>query len=185
KGSEGLNLRQTYQVWMVRGYGANATRTNITGPRKLIAVPSNVGSRTMPDYTALAKQGIYSLDGGIRVFAGTVDDPFYIDLGGAFDSLNFRSGSSFFGTGGLLSTLQDQNDSQNYAADALSGFNVNTIALEVPISLVTTSAAKPVIGTWRAPSRPRTTIRNSPNPASSTGDLAQVNRMGNALINEL
>ena len=28
----------------------------------------------------------------MRVFAGTVDDPFFIDLGAAFDSLNFRMG---------------------------------------------------------------------------------------------
>ena len=105
-------MRQTYQVWMTRGYGANASRTNITGPRKLIAVPSNVGTRTMPDYTALAKQGIYTLDGGIRVFAGTVDDPFYIDLGGAFDSLNLR-GKFPSGTPGVLTAEQDGNDRQN------------------------------------------------------------------------
>ena len=37
----------------------------------------------MPDYDDLAKQGIYNLSGGesgIRVFAGTVADPFYIDF---------------------------------------------------------------------------------------------------------
>ena len=44
----------------------------------------------MPNYPALAAEGIYSLGNGIRVFAGTVDDPFFIDLGAAFDSLNFR-----------------------------------------------------------------------------------------------
>ena len=87
----------------------------------LYAVPSNVGSRTMPDYPTLAKQGIYTLDNGIRVFAGTVDDPFYIDLGAAFDSLNFRAGSSLIGTAGVLSGVQDQDDKNNYAPDALSG----------------------------------------------------------------
>jgi hypothetical protein len=44
----------------------------------------------MPDYAALRHQGIYTLSNGIRVFAGTVSDPFFIDLGGFFDSLNFR-----------------------------------------------------------------------------------------------
>jgi hypothetical protein len=137
----------------------------------------------MPNYTALAKQGIYTLANGVRVFAGTVDDPFFIDLGAAFDSLNFRAGSSFIGTGGILSALQDQNDSQNYAADSLSGFNVNTIALEVPASLITSGS--PVIGTWAATYRPGTEIRQSPNPLTTSGDLQQVNRMGNPLINEL
>src|SRR4030095_4607319 len=96
----------------------------------------------------LAKQGIYSLDKGIRVFAGTVDDPFFIDLGDTFDSLNFRAGAAFNGIPGILSATQDQNDTQNYAADAMSGFNVNTIALEVPASLLINSSATPVVGTW-------------------------------------
>jgi hypothetical protein len=68
-----------------------------SGNRKLYAVPANVGPRTMPDYPSLAAQGIYDLGGGVRVFAGTVDDPFYIDLGAAFDTLNYRA--SAFATG--------------------------------------------------------------------------------------
>ena len=52
-----------------------------SGARKLFAVPANVGPRTMPNYDNLARQGIYDLGGGIKAFAGTVDDPFYIDLG--------------------------------------------------------------------------------------------------------
>ena len=77
--------------------------TNITPGGTLYAVPSNAGPRTMPDYDALAASGIYSLQGpsgatGIRVFAGTVADPFFIDLGAAFDSFNFRAGAG----GGVL-----------------------------------------------------------------------------------
>jgi hypothetical protein len=200
-GSDGLSLRQKYTVTMVQGTGATAVRTDLTPTATaLIAVPSNVGPRTMPCYasvpvtlptgvtcpaTPLAKQGIYSLDKGIRVFAGTVDDPFFIDLGAIFDSLNFRTGSSFAGTGGVLLATQDQNDSQNFAADAVSGFNVNTIALEVPISLLVKSNSTPVIGTWAATYRPATTIRSSTAPITTAGDLVQVCRMGNALINEL
>jgi len=70
--------------------------------------------RTMPDYDELAAEGIHTLDGGIRVFAGQRDDPFYIDLGAIFDTLNLRSPG----------------------VDMLSGFNVHTIALELPISMV-------------------------------------------------
>ena len=192
-GSAGLNLRQSYTVTMVQG----TTRTDLTPTgSKLFAVPSNVGPRTMPCYASipvgnttctkpLAQQGIYSLANGIRVFAGTVDDPFFIDLGAAFDSLNFRSGASLVGTPGILSINQDQNDSQNYAADSLAGFNVNTIAIEVPASLLVKSSSQPVIGTWAATYRPAMTIRASGTPVTTSGDLVQVNRMGNPLINEL
>src|SRR5215472_11881527 len=87
-GSEGLSLRQTYTVTMIK----NGVATDLTGGRNLFVVPSNVGPLTMPNYEELFKQGIYRLDDGVRVFAGTVNDPFYIDLGAAFDSLNFRMG---------------------------------------------------------------------------------------------
>ena len=57
----------------------------------MIATPTNVGPRTMPDYARLVEQGIYELGKGISVFAGTVDDPFWIDLGATFDSINLRT----------------------------------------------------------------------------------------------
>jgi len=180
-GSQGLSLRQTYTVTMVTKHGTQ----QIGEGQTLFAVPSNVGPRTMPNYNALRAQGIYSLPNGVSVFAGTVADPFFIDLGAAFDSLNFRAGSSFIGTGGVLTTNQDQNDGQNFAADSLSGFNVNTIALQVPISMVIKSATSPVIGTWAATYRSAQTVRLAPNPVTTSGSLQQVNRMGNPLINEL
>ena len=95
----------------------------------------------MPNYDYLARQGIYDLGNGIRVFAGTVDDPFYIDLGAAFDTLNFRP--SAFGTGvpGVLTDDQDSTDNKNFAPDAVAGFNVNSIAIEVPIALLTKDGA--------------------------------------------
>src|SRR5271165_7695102 len=79
-GSEGLSLRQTYTVQMIK----NGKVTDLTSGKTLYAVPSNVGPLTMPDYNSLFSQGVYSLGNNIRVFAGTVDDPFYIDLGAAF-----------------------------------------------------------------------------------------------------
>lgn len=195
KGSEGLNLRQTYSVWMVRGSGANASRTNLTGTRKLYAVPSNVGSRTMPDYPALARQGIYTIDNGIRVFAGTVDDPFYIDLAGTFDSLNLR-GNFPSGTPGVLTPAQEANDRQNFAPDSIAGYNVNSIVLEVPINQLTQGGAiypatdrRAVLGTWGTTSRPRVSVRRSPQEVAGYGEenqsYRQVQRMGNPLINEV
>ena len=182
-GSEGLSLRQTYTVTMIR----NGIATDVTAGRKLIAVPSNVGPRTMPDYASLFNQGIYDLGKGIRVFAGTVDDPFFIDLGAAFDSLNFR-----MGVGGVLSPSVDADDIHNYAPDAVAGFNVNSIVLEVPTTMLTVDGKlhgagdkEAVIGTYGSTSRQRLTVRRSPNPLMSSGAFQQVQREGNSLINEL
>ncbi len=142
----------------------------------------------MPNYPALAQQGVYSLGNGIRVFAGTVDDPFYIDLGAAFDSLNFRQAAG----GGVLSPAQDANDNVNTASDTVSGYNVNTIAIEVPIAMLTrtgtqVAATDPAatIGVWGTTSRPRIFVRRSPLPSAASGGWSQVQRMGNPLINEL
>src|ERR1700747_1023770 len=121
-GSEGLSLRQTYTVTMIK----NGVATDLTNGQTLFAVPSNVGPLTMPDYSKLFNQGIYDLGNGLRVFAGTVDDPFYIDLGAAFDSFNFR-----MGVGGILSPAVDADDTHNYAPEAVAGFNVNELVLEV------------------------------------------------------
>jgi hypothetical protein len=182
-GSQGLSLRQTYTVTMVQGRGDTARRTTLGEGKKLIAVPSNVGPRTMPNYGALARQGIYDLGSGVRVFAGTVDDPFFIDLGGAFDSLNFRKGAFISGVGGVLTAFEDQDDTRNSAADSLSGFNVNTIAIEAPVKMVIRD--KPTIGAWGATYRPQVTTRRAADPAQSSGPFVQVQRMGNPLINEL
>jgi hypothetical protein len=182
-GSAGLSLRQTYNITMVK----NGVSTDLTGGQTLYAVPSNVGPRTMPNYSALFKQGIYDLGGGVRAFAGTVDDPFFIDLGAAFDSLNFR-----MGVGGILSPKIDNDDKHNYAPDAVAGFNVNSIVLELPITMLTVdgqlhpaSDKNAVIGTYGSTSRPRITVRRSPLPESGSGPFKQVQREGNSLINEL
>ncbi|MGH7802579.1 MAG: DUF4331 domain-containing protein [Thermodesulfobacteriota bacterium] len=188
--STGLSLRQTYTMTMVEvtdGGEIATVLTNSTG-QPLFAVPTNVGPRTMPNYsTELAPEGIYTLSNGIRVFAGTVDDPFYIDLGAAFDSLNFRVA--------VLNAEEDANDTQNFrgACDDVAGFNVNAIALEVPIEMLTSdgemhSADEPeaVIGSYGVTARPRTKTFNGPGElATLSDDLVKIQRMGNALINEL
>jgi hypothetical protein len=183
-GAAGFSLRQTYTVTMVQGSGDTAKRTDLTpSGQSLIAVPSNAGPRTMPNYTALAKQGIFSLGNGVRVFAGTVDDPFFIDLGGAFDSLNLHAGAFRSGVTAVLTPFEDSNDSQNSAADSVSGFNVNSIAIEVPASMITVKGS-PVIGAWGATYRAATTMRTTTGSKDS-GDLVQIQRMANPLINEL
>jgi hypothetical protein len=160
-GSEGLCFRQKYTVTMVNGN----KRTTLAKDK--IAVPSNVGPRTMPNYDALAAQGIYDLGNGARVFAGQRDDPFYIDLGAVFDTLNLR----------------------NPGTDMLSGFNVHTIALEVPISWLTvddkgpTDTKQPVLGAYAATYRRKTTVIRDGNRADN-GDWVQIQRLANPLVNE-
>ena len=175
EGSEGLGLRQTYTVTMIKDGKRNVLS------RGLIAVPSNVGPRTMPDYEALVQQGIYELDDGARVFAGQRDDPFYIDLGAVFDTLNLREPGT----------------------DMLSGFNVHTIALEVPVAWLTEDEAgpseteTPVLGAFASTYRRSTTVlrenrdnneddkTDRENAKQGSGNWVQVQRLANPLVNEV
>jgi hypothetical protein len=178
-GDVGLGQRQSYRVTMVK----NGISTPLTGGTPLYVVPANAGPRTM-DYNALFNSGIYSLGSNMKVFAGTTDDAFWIDLGGAFDTLN----THIFP---VLSAAQDA-ALQNFASDTVSGYAVNSIAIEVPVSMLTrTGAVEPststaaTIGIWATTSRPRLTVRRAPLPGESSGTFSQVQRMGNPLINEL
>jgi hypothetical protein len=185
-GSQGLILSQTYTVTMVKG-GVSTTLVNEAGG-SLFAVPSNVGPRTMPNYPALAAQGIYNLGNGITVFAGTTDDPSYGDLGAVYDTFNFRTGAG----GGILTAAQDANDFVNTASDYFSGYNVNTIAIEVPITMLTKTGtavaatnAAATIGAWAATARPSILVRRAPLPPTASGAFSQVHRMANPLVDEL
>ena len=193
-GSEGLNLSQQYDVFMGTRRGRTISRKKLTKNLKLFAVPSNVGSRTMPEYAALTEQGIYQLNQGIKTFAGTVDDPFYIDLGAVFDSFNLRTAAFETGIPGVLSDDQDADDQQNFAPDDIAGFNVNSIAIEVPIALITRdrklhNATDPLatIGVWATTSRPRVKVlsRTPGRKARTSHSMVQIQRMANPLINEL
>ena len=61
----------------------------------------------------------------LKILPGTVDDPFFIDLGAAFDSLNFRMSIG----GDVLTPAVDADDHTNLAANTVSGYNVSTIAI--------------------------------------------------------
>jgi hypothetical protein len=190
-GSQGLNLRQSYRVWMVRGGARTELRAH--DGKTLYAVPSNPGPRTTPNYEALYNQGVRRLQRGMTVFAGTTDDGFFIDLGAAFDSLNFRRipGPGSTGVPGVLSDAQDQ-AAARFVADDVSGYNVNTIALEVPIALLTSTGTvlppshrAATIGTYGTTSRRNVEERDPLRPIKGSGDWVQVQRMGNPLFNEL
>ncbi|MCD0486583.1 DUF4331 domain-containing protein, partial [Streptacidiphilus sp. ASG 303] len=59
--------------------------------------------------------------------------------------------------------------------DTLRGYNVNTVALQVPTHMLTADAQHPVIGIWS------TTFRQS----ALSKDWEQVSRLGNPLVNEV
>lgn len=179
----GLGRYQTYTVTMVDAAG---TSTDITTGATRYAVPANVGPRTM-DYEALFTAGTYTgLGMGISTFAGTVDDPFFIDLGGAFDTLNLTLGAS--GVPGVL-TADEDSATTNFAPNYVAGYGVNAIALEVPNTVLaaTTGTADidTTLGIWATTSRPRVTVRRAPFDARSSGTFRQIQRMGNPLVNEL
>jgi len=192
KGSEGLSLRQTYTVTMLKLTNGKVTSSTVLNEGKtLYAVPTNVGPKTMPNYPALFEQGTGKLDNQVTVFAGTVDDPFYIDLGATFDSVNYRGVPGSQGNP-VLTAAVDGDDTHNYAPDSVGGFNVNSIVLEVPITMLTVdgqlhgaNSVQAVIGTYGSTARPQMTVRRSPLPFLNEGPLQQVNREGNSLINEL
>jgi hypothetical protein len=207
-GSEGLGLRQKYTVTVRRG---DESKTFESGQcagqsgKPLIAVPSNVGPRTTPAYPALAAQGVCKLDNGMRVFAGQRGDPFYIDLGGVFDTLNLRRSPP------LLTAAEDANDNVNpFGIDMIGPFNVQTIALEVPTEMLLAghrstdddrsgdddrprddaAAGNRKLGMYASTSRRQTTVLRSPGNASffdrsdEDGSFIQVQRLANPLINE-
>jgi Domain of unknown function (DUF4331) len=184
-GSEGLTRRQTYTVTEIRGHA----RTRLFAGQTLVAVPSNVGPATMPNYEALAGQGIYTDAGtGIRAFAGVRAETFYIDLGATFDTLNFRRYLP------AMTAAEDADTVNPFGINRFSGFNVSTIAIEVPIRRVTVdgapaaSTAQPVIGMYASTTRPKVTVLQG--GGDDAGDVesdarVQVSRMANPLVNEL
>ncbi len=86
----------------------------------------------------------------------------------------------------------DGDDHNNYAPNTLAGFNVNTIVLEVPITMLTKDGKlhaagdkDAVIGTYGTTSRHKVKVLRDDSDDDGKGPWAQVQRMGNPLINEL
>jgi hypothetical protein len=144
--------------------------------------PPNIGPRSTPNYTALAGSAVKKLANGTRVFAGQRDDAFFADLGSIFDVAGLRPFNSLHAI-----PLPNAN-----GTDDLSGFNVNTIALKIPLRQLTKDHAAPtgpndrdaVLGIWAAASRQKFKTLNANGTTSRSGPWQQVSRLGNPLINE-
>src|SRR5918997_508748 len=169
-----LNVRQSYDVVREEYKGGKLRRTSRVA-KNVPVVPSNIGPKTMPDYASLSTQGVKSLSGGGKVFAGQTDDPFFVDLGTTFDSINFRSGTGNRGGG----------------KDDVAGYNTNAIALQIPEAQVTrdgkavsgADASNAVVGVWSSTERRALEVTNS--SSGGSGRWVQVSRLGNPLVNEV
>lgn len=147
-----LNYYQTYKLVRIAKNGKTKTIVN----KKRVA-PSNIGKASMPNYAALRAQATTSPAKNVKSFAGQAEDPFFLDLR-VFDLLY----------GGDLTEAGD---------DTLAGFNVQSVALQVPKKWVAkkgNAKKNPIIGTWT------TTQKKSTN-----GKWVQVSRLGNPLVNEV
>ncbi|MFJ4789434.1 DUF4331 domain-containing protein [Streptomyces sp. NPDC088794] len=148
-----LNITQSYDIDLIRlKHGKQSYKARIADD--IPAAPSNVGKASMPDYAKLRSQAIYKTSQGGATFAGQADDPFFADLR-VFDLLY----------GGNLSEVGN---------DTLKGYNVNTIALQVPNDLIRQSKSRPTVGIYTTTQR-----RNA------QGYYSQVSRLGNPLVNEV
>ncbi len=165
------NIPQTYRVRRSTGKEERA----VVLASGLRTPPANIGPRVTPNYEAnLGQPAVYNLPNGGKVFAGNRDEYFYIDLG-VFDALNLRSVGM---SGGI---------------DSTKGYNVSTIAIEVPMQELTRTGAVPasptapdaVVGVWATASRRTTRVIQPDGSRIEAGDFRQVSRLGNPLVNEV
>ena len=175
------NIKTTYIC--ERSVNGGSTFTTIkTGG---LVPPSDIGPRSIesavglssPTYQALVQSAITTASTGERIFCGPIDDPFFVDLGGAFDVGGFRTAAQG-------------------SRDGLAKFNCHSIVLEVPVANLqkdgkTVAQAANildgdyVIGVWASASRPQITTLNTTGAAPTvSGNWVQVSRLGMPLTNE-
>jgi hypothetical protein len=163
---ENLLFLQSYTLDVSTDGGASYGSEIAAG----MAAPSYVGPAgmgTASDYLEnLRDPAITDVAGGGRTLTTQTEDPFFLDLR-VFDLI--------YGA-----------DLTERGQDTLSGYNVNSIVLEVPKSAVAIdgdAAANPVIGVWSTTTRP--TLRDADGTAAEGSGYTQVSRLGNPLINEV
>jgi hypothetical protein len=147
--------------------------------------PPNIGPRSIsspvglnaPDYNSLITAAVKTASTGEKVFCGTVDDPFFVDLGGIFDL-----GDAPRTTG-------------TKSVDGLKCKNVSTIVMQIDIKDLQKDH-KPVeqaknildpdyvIGVWASASRQKIRTLKTDGTQSFHGPWVQVSRLGMPLTNE-
>ena len=182
--SANLNVRQFYTVSRIAGERRTGNNTSLGGDFQV--APYNIGPKSTPNYASLANAAVFNLpSGGGRVFAGPRDDPFFVDIGAIVDLLTLRPIQQLHAVPPMAASAP--------GVDGLRGFNVHTIAIQVPIaSLVNGSvpnaptASNAVIGIWSTTSRSRVTLISGGSLLRQTiGGTSQVSRLGMPLVNEV
>ncbi len=169
--SQYTNWNQPQSFTLTENFGLRRAGPGVVLLEGARVAPSNVGPNsvgTQAEYEALAEAAMHTIGYSpdeIRIFAGPRDEGFYVDLMGAFDLINIR----------------------DPGVDTTSGFNVHTIALEVPKSRFQDAGdTDGNIGVWASASRPKTTVlRRGGQPPFTSDRLQQVSRLGNPLVNEV
>ncbi len=153
-------LGNTQQSWTAtrngKPFASGKTPIDNIGPR----FNGFVGVK---DYEAAAEKTIVTKN-GTSIFAGQRDDPFFADVGAIFDLVAIRKAGTTGNLGG--------------GKDFLSGYNVHTIALQIPISQVDTKSH--TIGVWSSTDRQNVTVNGKLHRG-----WTQVSRLGEPLINEV
>jgi hypothetical protein len=173
------NRPQTYSVTLVH-FGDDGEVVE-GGPNRPVVLghniptpPDNIGPRSTPNYASLASAAVTSLPGGIKVFAGQRDDPFFVDLGSIFDLAGLRPFNPFH----LLPLGADAGH------DALTNYNTHSIEIQVPISQLV-QVPNTTIGIYASSSRQKVAVLRDDGTKDGHGPWVQVSRLGNPLINEV
>jgi len=178
-----LSVVQTYDVKKITYKGDKKVVRTIG--RNLLTPPSNVGPKSIPNYDSVVQPTIYTLKDGTKVFAGQRDDPFFVDLGSTFDLINLdKPGRPGIGFGGAP-------ENQGKGDDGVTGYNVHTIAIQVPKTQLTANGKQPtdpnstdsVVGVYSTTERP--VISYDKNGKAGSTKWQQVSRLAEPLINEV
>ena len=177
------NIRQTYEVTKVVGGPGQSQQRTVLGSN-LPSPPVNIGPRSTPSYESLANAAIHVIGDGTKVFGGQRDDGFFVDLGSIFDLATLRPFENLH----LIPSAAAM-----AGRSGTEGFNVHTIAIQVPKTDLTGDGSPPTdltdprstIGVWAAASRQKTTLLEGNGQQQAVGPWVQVSRLGNPLVNEV
>jgi hypothetical protein len=162
-----LSVKQTYTVTRIAGHAKTVLGADLP------VAPANIGPRSNPGYATGAGDVVRTLWGGIKVFAGPRDDPFFVDLGSIFDLGGLRP----FNPLHLIPLASAPGQ------DGVGGYNVHSIAIQVP-TLDVVHGPNPIIGVYTSASRPKIRLLGA-GTQQSQGPLVQVSRLGEPLVNEV
>ncbi len=173
------NLKTTYTLERSIDGGVSFQTILANG----VVPPPNIGARSIESgvglgttYATLMGDAIAAATSGEKVFCGTSDDPFFVDLGGIFD----------------LGDAPRQNGGT--PTDGLACLNVSTIAIQVNIETLLKAGVLPtptsilqgdfVVGIWASASRQQIRTLSASSDPTYSGPWVQVSRLGMPLTNE-